>query len=179
MSYGLLVGEIIRRVTGCSPGEYVRREIAGPLDADLFIGLPEDQESQAARHSAEPGRRTAQTRRQGSVCGAWLELDFAAPAPADINRRDIRAAELPSDNGIANARSMARVFAAMIGSVDGVRCLSSRGARLLSGSKLILRNRRVEGIPELKRRKSLDGVRRGREKIESNSEITWPSHFRY
>jgi hypothetical protein len=41
-----------------------------------------------------------------------------------MHRRDLRAAELPAANGIANARSLARMFASMIGEVDGVRCLS-------------------------------------------------------
>jgi hypothetical protein len=41
-----------------------------------------------------------------------------------MNRRDLRGAELPAANGIANARSLARMFASMIGEVDGVRALS-------------------------------------------------------
>jgi len=44
ITYGFLVGEVIRRVTGCTVGRYVQREIAGPLRADLFIGLPEEME---------------------------------------------------------------------------------------------------------------------------------------
>src|SRR5215813_216121 len=48
LTYGFLVGEVIRRVTGQTVGEYVAREIAGPLHADLFIGLPEDKENLVA-----------------------------------------------------------------------------------------------------------------------------------
>ena len=44
MTYGFLVGEVIRRVTGLSADQYLAREIAGPLHADLFIGLPKNEE---------------------------------------------------------------------------------------------------------------------------------------
>jgi len=44
LTYGFLVGEVIRRVTGLSAGQYLAREIAGPLHADLFIGLPKNEE---------------------------------------------------------------------------------------------------------------------------------------
>ncbi len=40
-TYGWLVGEVVRRVTGRSVGTYLRQEITGPLGADFFIGLPE------------------------------------------------------------------------------------------------------------------------------------------
>ena len=40
MTFGFPVGEVIRRVTGLSVGTYIAREIAHPLQADLFIGLP-------------------------------------------------------------------------------------------------------------------------------------------
>jgi CubicO group peptidase (beta-lactamase class C family) len=42
LTFGFLVGEVIRRVTGKSVGQYVAKEIAVPLQADLFIGLPQD-----------------------------------------------------------------------------------------------------------------------------------------
>jgi CubicO group peptidase (beta-lactamase class C family) len=48
MTYGFLVGEVVRRVTGNALGQYVAREIAGALHGDLFIGLPEDKETRVA-----------------------------------------------------------------------------------------------------------------------------------
>jgi CubicO group peptidase (beta-lactamase class C family) len=41
LTYGWLVGELIRRVSGMSVGRYVREHIAAPLGADFWIGLPE------------------------------------------------------------------------------------------------------------------------------------------
>ena len=40
MSYGHLVGEVVRRITGTSIGRFIAAEIAGPLGADFQIGLP-------------------------------------------------------------------------------------------------------------------------------------------
>ena len=48
MTYGFLVGEVIRRVTGDTVGKYVAREISGPLQADICIGLPRQQEFRMA-----------------------------------------------------------------------------------------------------------------------------------
>jgi len=48
-TYGWLVGEVVRRVTGMSIGTYLRDEIAGPLDADVYIGLPASEEPRVAR----------------------------------------------------------------------------------------------------------------------------------
>jgi CubicO group peptidase (beta-lactamase class C family) len=48
-TYGWLVGEVIRRVTGMSVGAYLREAIAAPLGLDFWIGLPESEESQIGR----------------------------------------------------------------------------------------------------------------------------------
>src|SRR5262249_32908946 len=126
VTYGFVVGEVIRRVTGQTVGEYVAREIAGPLGADLFIGLPEDKENRVAPALLpEFGGERPKLPDSGPYAARvfnWITPPLTA---MEVNRRDVRAAELPSANGMANARSLARMFAAMIGRVDGVRCLSS------------------------------------------------------
>jgi len=48
-SYGWIVGEIIRRVSGRSPGTYFAEEVAAPLDLEFYIGLPEALEPRVAR----------------------------------------------------------------------------------------------------------------------------------
>jgi CubicO group peptidase (beta-lactamase class C family) len=118
---------VIRRVTGLTVGQYVQQQIAAPLHASVFIGVPEDQETRVAL-ALLPDTDTRQVRLADSGPYALQAVDWISPAltPAAINRRDVRAAEIPSANGIANARSLARMFAAMIGRVDGVRCLSAR-----------------------------------------------------
>jgi CubicO group peptidase (beta-lactamase class C family) len=126
MTFGFLVGEVIRRITGCSVGEYVAREIAGPLRAEIFIGLPQRYEARVASAVLpELGGEPPKLADSGPY--AMRALNWISPplTPAEANRREVRAAEIPAANGIANARSLARMFASMIGEVDGVRCLSS------------------------------------------------------
>jgi CubicO group peptidase (beta-lactamase class C family) len=125
ITYGFLVGEVIRRVAGCSLGEYVAREIAGPLGADLFIGLAEHYDFRVAPVLLpDVGREQRRLADSGPYAARVLNWISPVPTPMDMNRRDLRAAELPAANGIANARSLARMFASMIGTVDGVRCVS-------------------------------------------------------
>jgi CubicO group peptidase (beta-lactamase class C family) len=127
MTYGFLVGEVVRRATGRTLGQYVAREIAGALLADLFIGLPKDKETGVAPVLL-PELEGRRPRLPDSGPYAARVLNWISPplTVTDVNRRDVRAAELPAANGIANARSLARMFASIIGPVDGVRCLSSQ-----------------------------------------------------
>jgi CubicO group peptidase (beta-lactamase class C family) len=125
MTYGFLVGEVVRRVTGNTVGQYVSSEIAGPLSADLFIGLPKEE---LHRVSAAILPAAARDRAVLADSGPYAarSLNWISPPlnATDVNRQDVMAAEIPSANGIANARSLARMFASMIGPVDGVQCLS-------------------------------------------------------
>jgi len=125
MTFGFLVGEVIRRVIGASIGQYVAREIAGPLKADLFIGLPEAMEARVAPIQL-PEVDPRQLRLPDSGLYAARALNWISPPlrPTDVNRPEVQAAELPAANGMANARSLAKMFAATIGPIDGVRLLS-------------------------------------------------------
>jgi CubicO group peptidase (beta-lactamase class C family) len=55
--------------------------------------------------------------------GQALSLNGAFSVDGAFNRRDVHAAEIPAANGITNARTLARIYAATIGEVDGVRLL--------------------------------------------------------
>ena len=128
MTYGFLVGEIIRRTSGRSVGQYVAEEIAGPLGANFFIGLPANRNGHVAPvlFEAKAGKAL---RLPDSGPYAHQTLGWISPplSLSDANREDVRAAELPSANGIGNARSLARIFAATINTIDGIRLLSSLG----------------------------------------------------
>jgi CubicO group peptidase (beta-lactamase class C family) len=127
MTYGWLVGEIISRATGKSIGRFIHEEIAKPLDADLFVGLPEAADPRAAellaaKHMIDaaslplpPAARMALTNPQQN-----------ASAP---NTRAWRAAEIPAANGQASAMGLARMYAALAngGSLDGLKLLSREG----------------------------------------------------
>lgn len=134
LTYGWLAGEIVRRVDGRSLGTYLQDEIARPLGLDFWIGLPEEQEWRVGRLRAAPrpeGDELDLMRRiagPGTNGGRALYMDGALSTPIDgempFNTRAVRASEMPAANGVTNAASVARMYAATIGEIDGVRLLS-------------------------------------------------------
>lgn len=136
ITFGTLAAELIRRVDGRGIGQFVAEEIAGPLGADLWIGLPQAEEPRRAPHSSQDAAVGAEAYgRLLAAAGCDLGdrlvrafLDVAVSADAAIAQlntsRAYRAAELPAGNGIGDARALARIYAALIGEVDGVRLIS-------------------------------------------------------
>ncbi|MFE4575046.1 serine hydrolase domain-containing protein [Streptomyces chartreusis] len=139
LTYGWMLDAIVRRVTGKGTGEWIADEIAGPLGAELWLGLPAAEE--AAGRAGRVGRVEApepasgavlKARPKRSVTDAYQDPDsltrraFAAITPfPDQNDPAYRASALPATNGIATADGLARVYAALIGEVDGVRLLDA------------------------------------------------------
>ncbi|GHF76280.1 hypothetical protein GCM10010504_51190 [Streptomyces griseus] len=60
ISYGFLVGEVVRRITGLRPGAFLRQEITGPLGIDFTFGLPESETHRLAELVQERSDRAAQ-----------------------------------------------------------------------------------------------------------------------
>jgi CubicO group peptidase (beta-lactamase class C family) len=130
-TFGWLVGEVVRRVTRRTIGTFFAEEVAAPLGLDFWIGLPEEQESRCAAVVAPRGRHGEALELMGALPGDHL-LARVAPGPSRLfayderwNRRELHAAEMPSSNGIGDARSLARLYAALVGEVDGVRLLGA------------------------------------------------------
>ncbi|MFJ9247740.1 serine hydrolase domain-containing protein [Streptomyces sp. NPDC101776] len=135
-TYSWLTGELVRRVTGRSIGEWIADEIAGPVGADLWVGLPAGEAARVGRvaQSEAPAADAGalRTRPKRSVSEAYANPDsltrraFGAITPMpDENDAAYRAAVLPASNGIATADGLARFYASLIGEVDG-------GARLFA-----------------------------------------------
>ncbi|GDY33813.1 serine hydrolase domain-containing protein [Gandjariella thermophila] len=124
MTYGWLVGEILRRASGVRVGELVRRELAEPLGIDLWIGMPlRRMRGLRPVRAAEGGRRLNLMPESASAADeARLAQTAANP---DIrsweHRPEYLAAEMPGSNGVGQARGLAKLYAALIGEVDGVR----------------------------------------------------------
>jgi CubicO group peptidase (beta-lactamase class C family) len=129
ITHAWLVGELVRRVDGRSPGTFFAEEVAAPLGLDLYVGLPESEHHRVApMHPFAPPAGAA----PDPFTLRMLDPDSLAHAAfflSDgllgwINDPRLWAAELPSGNGIGTARGLARLYAACLGEVDGVRLLS-------------------------------------------------------
>jgi len=136
ITYGYLLGEVIRRVTGRTVGAFLADEIARPLSLDLWIGLPELEDHRVAPHFRSTDVVDAATwRARFSGLGldptqrlvrAVIHALTTTDGLIDLmTQRPGRAAEVPAGNGIGNARALAKLYAACIGEVDGLRLLSS------------------------------------------------------
>lgn len=131
-TYGWIAGEIVRRVTGKSLGRFLRDEVAGPLGLDFWVGLPAAEEARTAR--LVPPARPSDPKVQAlydQFMGPGTLLGRVMTGPSNLfhydemwNTRALHAAEMPSSNGIGSARSLARLYGALIGEVDGIRLLA-------------------------------------------------------
>ena len=140
-TYGWLVGEVVRRVAGRSVGTYFHDEIATPLGLDFWIGLPESEEPRVAplvggladpliTEDPEVAALVNQFMGPDTTLGKALFAPGGSLSGPDVwNSRALHAAEIPAANGIGDARSIARMYSACIGSVDGVRILTEEQLR--------------------------------------------------
>ena len=158
MSYGWLVGEVIRRVSGLPPGQYFRATIGDRLNLRTWIGIPEairasvarmepplpDEDSAAARESARIAAQNPIVDRSLTMCGA-----FGFPAEngyVTFNDPAIQEAEIPGANGISTAESLARLFAACVSGIDGPPLL--RRATIEDGLQLRSAGQQLSGMPD-------------------------------
>lgn len=136
VTFGWLVGEIVRRASGKSLGTFFREEVADRLGADFHIGLDPMHHERVAGivAAAPPTTDTPPTPMMQAMAdpNSMASLAFNNPAPimsADVvNSAEWRGAELGAVNGHADARSLARIYGALAcgGEVDGVRLLSQK-----------------------------------------------------
>ena len=130
LTFGWLAGELVRRVTGKSLGDFVREEIAGPLGVEMHVGLPPALEPRVAhlmahpipKFSPEEVKTLMETSGPGTKGASALSLNGAFGQGA-FNRKDVHQSQLPGANGISNARSLARIYAALVSDIDGVHLL--------------------------------------------------------
>ena len=134
VTYGWLAGELVRRVDGRTLGTYFAEEIAGPLGLEFWIGLPESEEPRVARLEAVPppadpnvAALMEQFMGPGTVAWKALTVNGALTTGGEnaFNTRAVHATEMPAANGITTARSLARMYAATVGPVDGIRLVGN------------------------------------------------------
>ena len=155
LTYGWIVGELIQRIAGADLSQVMQRELAEPLGlGGLHLGLPEHARGHCAQvigvgGSGSTSALTPEAQREAvlapflrrnrgpAASGGDLACDIgeleAAFLPAgferlDWNSQDLCRARIPAISGFFDARSLARMYAALAGGgqIDGVRLLSER-----------------------------------------------------
>ncbi|MGW2645822.1 serine hydrolase domain-containing protein [Streptomyces sp. NPDC001393] len=117
LTYGHLVGEVVRRVSGLRPGEFLEREVTGPLGIDFTVGLPAKEAGRAAELVHPPAASRSE---QAAVFSQLAPAALAALAnplvgAAEANTPEWRAAEIPAANGHGTARAVAALYGVFAG----------------------------------------------------------------
>jgi len=114
VTFGHLVGEVVRRVSGKSLGQFFKEEVADKIGADFHIGFGPEHDHRVADMIWEINVPGKFVRDIFSIIWPIYIKSMANPIPTedDVNSRLWRQAEIPSSNGHGNARS-----AALIGSI--------------------------------------------------------------
>ena len=167
MTYGYLVGEVVRRITGKSLGTFFAEEVAGPLGLSAWIGLPEEMEPRVAPTEVTMPAKPA------DMAGDFAALMGFEPAVAAAVVKEVygpgsvfskagtmggadwgdvfasrawRAAESPGANMFANAHAIARMYAATVSEVDGIRLLQPDTVAKMT--ELQTDRTRMHGVPQ-------------------------------
>lgn len=132
LTFGFLVGEVVRRVSGLLPGAFLEREVTGPLGIDFTIGLPEEEAGRAAelvRPPAVSGSEQATVLAQLAPA-ALAALANPAVGACEANSARWRAAEIPAANGHGTARAVAALYGilALRGTYGSRQVLSAEAA---------------------------------------------------
>ena len=136
LTFGTLVGKLVHNITGMTLGKYFDELIAQPLDADAWIGLPQDRFENLATLLTD-GTRVA-SNAEPNTDAYWvakamtfgLALDHRVESfETGFNNPNLIAAELPGAGGVSHAFSLAKIYSAAATSTDGVRLLSDETLR--------------------------------------------------
>lgn len=135
-TFGFLVGELVRRLSGESIGAFLRRELAGPLGADVQVGIGGRDQARTAEFlfteetvAGPDGGQSTPGSGAGCEPPRMVSRAYGNPPGATgigtVNTPAWRAAQMPSSNAHATARGIARVYGALAcdGAVDSVRVL--------------------------------------------------------
>jgi CubicO group peptidase (beta-lactamase class C family) len=135
ITHGWLIGEVVRRITGLSLGEYFQSLLALPLGAEAWVGLPSKEQSRVSTMKvgttlADLIIQQAEARKPGVVdwseqamtLGGALEHELVG-VDSGFNSAEIRAAEIPGAGGVATARSIAAIWSSTVIETHGHRVL--------------------------------------------------------
>jgi CubicO group peptidase (beta-lactamase class C family) len=124
-TYGWLIGEVVRRAVHRPMAWVLAEDIARPLQAEreLFFGVPNEQLPRLARLKDRNWTAALETLSERIEHFDEIAPPGVRPDSTLANRRDILRADIPSVATVS-ARGIARMYAALMGEVDGVRLIS-------------------------------------------------------
>lgn len=131
LTYGWLCAELIRRVDGRSVGRFFAEEVAHPLDLEIWIGLPQEQEARvstlvyASNWEADLGWSPADFATDRLLASIYGNPPLFNGGRMPWNSRKFHAAEIPGAGAIGTARSIAKLYSCLAcgGELDGVRLM--------------------------------------------------------
>jgi CubicO group peptidase (beta-lactamase class C family) len=132
VTQGYLIGEVVRRITGESIGSFFAREIAKPLEADFYIGLPESEDHRVSNVIPPPPISADDF--EGDLPEFLIKTFLNPPIDASMAHEAWwRRAEIPAANGQGNARSVAAIQSVVAGrgQAHGVRLFSEKTADVI------------------------------------------------
>ncbi|PKV95508.1 MULTISPECIES: serine hydrolase [Amycolatopsis] len=130
ITFGWLAGEVLRRASGQRPSEWLRDHVAGPLNLAMTYGAdladPDFCPMLEPLPNTEPAEAIDELLAQPMAVRAMSLGGLFDPAnmTESANGPDYLTPEIPGANLVANARSLARLYAATVGEVDGIRLLA-------------------------------------------------------
>ncbi|MCN9242369.1 beta-lactamase family protein [Streptomyces sp. RY43-2] len=130
VTWGFVMGEIIRRVTGKPISYVLGQEVAAPLGIadELFFGVPESELGRLARLEEAPGSAAVMAAMPADMPMLKATPPAVTPSAAYGNDPVVLTSDIPS-GGTMTARAVARMYAALLGEVDGVRLVSDERLR--------------------------------------------------
>jgi CubicO group peptidase (beta-lactamase class C family) len=125
-TFGYIVGEIVRRTTGKPISSVLREAVSGPLGVanEIYFGMPASEHHRLARLEDAPMPAGMVMPEMPTDLPMFKAAPMWTVPSAQLgNRTDILNADIPA-GGKTSARAMARMYAALLGEVDGVRLLT-------------------------------------------------------
>ena len=127
-TFGFLLDELVRRITGRTLSQYWREVFAQPLNLDLWIGLPEDENSRVATVYAaksgrppEPKQFYSDLTKPGTLARKTFTSPYGLNSVSGMNTPERRAQPIVSFGGIGSASALAKFYAMLAngGQLDG------------------------------------------------------------
>lgn len=140
VTVGAISAQIVSRISGRSLGDFLAAEVAGPLGADTWIGLPAEHEPRVAYMiEGQPapvwpstdGNPNVEWLTRAVTLGGALTPNLLGPG-AGFNDRELHAAEIGGAGGISSATGLARIWSATVAETRGVRLWNAETAKALA-----------------------------------------------